>query len=126
MSRILTAMAVAVVAAGCATTGEGSYGTPESDGFDVVINVENDHWYDMRIFVEGGIGAQKILGDVPARSARTFTLPRQLVGSSSELRLIADPRGSARQLMSKPLDLARGHNLNWQLRSTGTTRLRVM
>lgn len=124
MSRLVAAMAV--VAAGCATGGEEAYQAPAGDGFDVVINVENDQWYEMRIFVEGGIGAQKILGNVPARSSRTFTLPRQLVGSASELRLIADPRGSARQIISQPLDMSRGHNVQWQLQSSGVARLRVM
>lgn len=126
MSRLLAAMAVTVVAGGCATSGEQASWAPQSDGFDVVINVENDQFHEMRIFVEGGIGAQKILGNVPPRSSRTFTLPRQLVGSSSELRLIADPWGSSRQIMSQPLDITRGHNLQWQLKSSGTTRLRTM
>lgn len=125
MSRLLGAMAVAVVAGGCATGGEQVHWAPESDGFDVVINVDNDQFYEVRIFVEGGIGAQKILGNVPPHSSRTFTLPRQLVGSSDELRLIADPLGSARQMISQPLDMTRGHNLQWQLRSSGTARLRA-
>lgn len=117
-------MALAIT--GCVTAGQESYTADEEDRFNVSVRVENDQWFEMRIFVEGGIGAQKFLGNVQPRSASAFMLPAHLVNSGAELRLLADPIGSTQQMLSDPLDIGDGHNIQWKLRKSGGDRLIIM
>lgn len=125
MSRTLTLLVLALTLTGCATGG-GSAPSTSDGSYPVTVRVENNRWFDMRVFVEGGTGVQQPLGIVAGQSRAAFVLPRHLVDSGAELRLVADPSGSTQRSISDPLDLAGTRNVEWILRRGGGDKLHKM
>jgi len=93
---------------------------------DLPIEVSNDHWLPMRIWVEWP-GMSRFLGDVAPGTTATYQVPRELVRRFGPLRLHADPTGSIDEVLSAPLDLAHGSRVQWRLRKVlSNSRARVM
>lgn len=126
MRRGVAGIVMALAVAGCAGGEEPGWPSPETTTGDMTVHVENKQWYDMDIYVAGGIGAPQILGTVPGQTRGSFKLPKALLQGASEVWLIADPSGSSQRMTSDPLDVRRGHTVQWQLRKSGLTRLVVM
>ena len=90
------------------------------------IVVSNDHWLPMRVWVEWP-DRDYFLGSVEPGSRSTFMVPGHLVARFESLRLFADPRGSIDQVLSDPIDVTKGHRIEWQLKKVlGSSRARIM
>lgn len=126
MRNTVTLVAAAALAfGGCASagTGEGSAGDDRS--YPATIRVENDRWFNMNVFIEGGVGDRYFLGTVRSNGMNVFQVPVHLL-DTPELRLLADPMGSTQQMISEPIRLEEGRNLKWSLRKTGGNKLYIM
>jgi hypothetical protein len=102
-SLVLTIAAIAAACGGGRTLQNGSSAT--------LLEVENLSTLDMTIYAVTGTGARDRLGTVTALSNETFEIPRSLVVSSLDLRIAADPVGSARTAFSDRLTLIPGETV---------------
>ena len=84
---------------------------------DVIISVANETPRDKRIFLEAG-PVEHILGDVPANSSRSFSVPGSAGDSTSELQLEARAR-AASNIRSAAFMLSSGKRVVWTLDKTG-------
>jgi len=97
-----------------------------NDVLDMSVIVTNNHWLPMRVWVEWP-DRNYFLGDVEPGSRGTFMVPGYLIGRSETLRLFADPTGSIDQVLSDPIDVTRGHRIEWQLQKVlSSSRARIM
>ena len=84
---------------------------------DVIISVANETPRDKRIFLEAG-PTEHMLGDVPANSSRSFSLPSSAGDSTSELQLEARAR-AASNIRSSAFMLSSGKRVVWTLDKSG-------
>jgi hypothetical protein len=131
-SRVLLLPLVALTAACVPTMRAGPSPFDEApaptanDLLDMSVIVTNNHWLPMRVWVEWP-DRDYFLGDVEPGSRGTFTVPGYLVARSETLRLFADPTGSIDQVLSDPIDVTRGHRIEWQLQKVlSSSRARIM
>lgn len=126
MSNTITLLAAAALAfGGCASAGAGERGAAEDRSYPATIRVENDRWFNMNVFIEGGVGGRYFLGTVRSQGTNVFQVPVHLL-KRPDLRLVADPSGSTQQMISEPIRLDEGRNLKWSLRKTGGNKLYIM
>ena len=104
-----------VLATGCAQATQGARSGGEQE--QAVVQVSNQNWNDMTIYVLQGNGSRHRLGSVTSFTKRTFKLPRYIT-ASSEIRLLADPIGSAREHVSPPLVPDMRSILVWRLENS--------
>lgn len=124
MARVVTGALILVVASGCAPHADGPRATASSSSV-LTIHIENELWFDMDIFVEGGIGAPQLVGIAPAKSIVTFRMKTSLFDTAAEIRLIADPHGSTQRMVSDPMAVGI-YSARWYLKAAGSTRLVIM
>lgn len=92
---------------------------------DPVVEVRNDHLLSVRIFTFWS-GTRYFLGEVPPGTVASFRVPRELV-RGDQIRLLADPIGSADEYMTDPVELGGGRHIEWQVRTyLRGSRLRIM
>lgn len=82
-----------------------------------VLHIENHHWLDVDVFVLHD-GQRSHLGSVSATSTSVFTLPRSMIGSMGEVRLIADPVGERGTLTTDIIVVKPGTQVYWTLESS--------
>jgi len=118
-SRVSVWVVVGFVA-GCAVPGRGGP-SPFDRGRDVVapmvdvsIEVTNDHWSSMRLWIEWPDG-RYFLGEVDSGRVQTFRVPAHVARRFDTLQLYADAMGSADSVLSEELDLGRGRHVTWRL-----------
>lgn len=101
-------------------------GGSSTDVVDMPVVVFNNHWLPMRVWVEWP-DRNYFLGDVEPGARGTFSVPGYLVARSKTLRLLADPTGSVDQVLSDPIEVKRGHRIEWQLQKVlASSRARIM
>lgn len=76
--------------------------------------VENNNWSDMTVYILRD-GIRTRLGSVPSMGRSSFKLTSALVGGTGELRVLADPMGSAQKWMSQPLLIVPGSQVIFRL-----------
>ena len=121
MRAAIAGVVVSLAAVGCGAHEYGPEGASPRLGV-VMILVENDQWYDMNIFVEGGTGVSQPLGIVPGRTVRQFELSNALFRGDDQIRLIADALGSTARVVSDPVDVG-AQSLHWTLERAGGNRI---
>jgi len=84
---------------------------------DVIISVANETPRDKRIFLEAG-PMEHILGDVPANSSRSFSVPSSAGDSTSELQLEARARATS-NIRSAAFMPSSGKRVVWTLDKSG-------
>lgn len=82
-----------------------------------VLHVENHHWLDVDLYVLHD-GQRGHLGTVTATSTKVFTIPRSMIGSMGEVRLIADPVGERGTLTTDIIVVKPGTQVYWTLESS--------
>ena len=93
---------------------------------DVMVEVQNQHWLEMRVWVEWP-GARHLLGNVEPGGSAVFQVPGQLMRRPAEPRLYAESVGSIDEVHTGPIDLTAGHRIEWRLkRVLANSRPRVM
>lgn len=113
-ARIAVALAVAVIGGCASATGGGSVANQDGPLPTVVI-VENNNWSDINVYALRPSGSHVRLGTVSSITKREFTLPREFASYSGELRLAADPIGSADLYVSPPIQFAEGDAIVWKV-----------
>jgi len=117
----LTTLASFVLAAGCVVPGrsgpspfDGASVQPVRQVVDVSIDVTNDYWLPIRVWVDWPDG-RYFLGDVEPGRTNAFRLPGYLAERSETMRLFGDAVGSVDQILSDPLDVRTGRHIEWRL-----------
>jgi hypothetical protein len=117
---------------GCAAPGRGGPSPFDrgsdalAQAVDVSVQVTNDHWSTMRLWIEWPDG-RYFLGDVESGRTTTFRVPAHVARRFSTLRLYADAKGGAESILSDELDLGRGRHVAWRLhRVLSFSRAHVM
>jgi hypothetical protein len=117
MTKLTTWLAAAVVSAslvGCAGNGKVQDGPAPPAQADARVEVTNNNWADMRVFVERG-GMRVRLGTVTSMRTASFRIPRTMMNQSGNLRLVADPIGSPERHTSQPLTIWPGQRVEFRI-----------
>lgn len=92
---------------------------------DLAIEVRNDHWRTMTVWVHWP-GTRHFLGDAEPGTITTFRVTADLVRRFETLQLYARPSGSGDEVVTKPIEVRRGHRIEWRLSKVLTnSRMRV-
>ena len=101
LSRLaVVALAMALPAAGCKSTGAAR--SPSGQTGEAFVRVENRSMLDMTIYVVRG-SERRRLGLVNALSTQVLQIPRVLISGSGVLRFMADPIGGSRTPVSEEI-----------------------
>ena len=110
--------ALALVSSGC-----GGHQNVEDDAAPEVdplaptpLTVDNNHWLDIVVFVFHD-GELSRVGTVTAASSTNFFLPNWMIGQSRNIRLLADPIGSADAVGTETIHIQPGQFIEWRLES---------
>jgi hypothetical protein len=106
-------MAAALLAGGCAH-GNAARSDDVAVEPQVMVRVENNNWSDMNVYVLRS-GTRQRLGSVSSMTTAKFKLPRHVLVSTEPVRLLADPVGSSRGILSPPLLLNAGQVVEWRV-----------
>ncbi|CAN5218908.1 hypothetical protein BH18GEM1_BH18GEM1_00010 [soil metagenome] len=100
----------------CAACGERtrSAGVRPGAPRTATVRIVNWNWSDMRVYAARD-GDRSLLGLVTTGATQTFPLPADLMGRTGELRLVADPVGSAILLSSEPFLIDHGQVVEWTI-----------
>lgn len=110
----LFAIAAFLGLAGCAGKSEQQTGPLPPGDADAHVQVTNHNWLDMAIYAERG--SMKVrLGTVTSMASEKLTIPRNLMGLSSSIRLIASPIGSSADYATYPVDVWPGDTIDFKI-----------
>ncbi len=90
--------------------------TPFDRKAPITVEVFNNNWSDMAIYAVSS-GTRHRLTTVTTGTSQKFTLPRHLNADVREIRLLADPIGGPRAVLSDPLILSPGDEVEWHLQN---------
>ncbi len=79
------------------------------------IEVQNDHWRPIRLFLVSSHG-RYFLGDIAAATVQRYRIPSEFAAGEEVVRFVADPVGSADEFSTDPVRLAGVNRLHWQLK----------
>jgi hypothetical protein len=122
MHRTLLPLVIAALALGACHRGkapveEEPRPNPYEFTADVPVVIENHHWAEVTIYVALR-GQRSRIGAAVATQTTTLLIPRRVVnGYAGELRLIADPIGELRALVSESIHVRPGQTIQWTLES---------
>jgi hypothetical protein len=107
------AFAAMLGAAGCAPGLNAAFGGGDLDPLgDTTLNVFNNNWSDMTIYVERS-GVRSRIGRVSGMSQETFKVPPALTGG--DVRIVARPLGAGDSYVSQPLLMQNGRLVELRL-----------
>lgn len=112
----LVAAALAVTLSACAGNAGPQSGPLPPEGPSTEVQVTNNNWADMNVYVERG-GMRTRLGTVTSMTSRRFDIPRAFTTSSSSVRLVADPIGSRESHMTQPVQVFPGQTLEFTIQN---------
>lgn len=100
--------------AGCAGKSEPQSGPLPPGDAEAHVQVTNHNWLDMAIYAQRG--SMKIrLGTVTSMNSDKLTIPRNLMGVSSSIQLIASPIGSSVNYATYPVDVWPGDTVEFKI-----------
>ena len=88
---------------------------PGREDLDLMVRVENRHYSQVRISAVWD-RTDYFLGDVPPGATRIFWVPGHILESNGGPRFLADPLGSAQELLSTPVNCAGARWVEWRLK----------
>lgn len=117
MSKIIQSVALSAMltfgAGACASGfGGGDGGFRQSP--DTLVQVENNNWSDMTIYVVRS-GTRMRLGTVVSMNSTIFVVPPSMVNASGEVQLIADPIGGSATFTTHPVLVNPGQQIEFTL-----------
>lgn len=101
MKRLCTIVLAATVAA-C------SAGRPRAPALPSAVEVVNQAFVDMTVYVQETTGSRRRLGFAPGASTVFLRLPASLIGLGREIHFVVDPIGSNRTAVSNRLYVSPG------------------
>lgn len=128
MKRLSTSLAplvlvTALALTGCSTKKETQDGPLPAVSQDTRVEVTNNNWLDMAVYAERG-GLKVRLGMVTSMGNETLTIPRNVMASSSGIRLIASPIGSSSAYATYPMDVWPGETVEFTIENNlGTSNV---
>lgn len=107
-ARRLLAVLLLLATAACAARQR--EGTPSMDdpGNATYVEVENQSWYEITVYVVRSAGNRIRLGQVTSQQTRRFELPGYLVHGATQLSFLVDPVGSGRTARSFDINVIEG------------------
>ncbi|HEX2167768.1 MAG TPA: hypothetical protein VHG09_11105 [Longimicrobiales bacterium] len=109
--------AVTMLAGGCAYGNTTMDDTATIADDRTVIQVANNNWSDMTIYLMRN-GQRQRLGTVTSQSSEVFVVPTAIISTAADIRLVADPIGSSRTFTSPAIVLTPGQKAEWQLENS--------
>lgn len=107
-----------VVLAGtdCARPNPDDPPAPDLRNAEITLQVVNQHWLDVNVYLVTLGGNEDRVGTVNASSTRTFPIPWTRIGRS-QFRLKADPIGARTPLYTDPVTVQPSSAVEWTIRS---------
>lgn len=123
-SSVPLAIVAVSVLAGCSLVGAGAPSGAEPAAADqqdgsqqaTVAEVSNDSWFNIQVYVADQ-GRRQQLGTVSSYQSATFEVPSDMVNTSGEIQLLADPVGSTRTYRSSPVMIGPGQVVRWTVQN---------
>lgn len=120
--RTTTALLAVATLAGCSVIGAGSPSMAEDmedeeEDRATMARVTNDSWFNIRVYVEDQ-GRRQVLGSVSSYESSTFEVPSDMVNTSGEIQLLADPVGSTTNYRSSPVLVDAGQLVQWTVQNS--------
>lgn len=105
-----------LVGAGAPSMAEGASADQEKQTRPTTAQVSNDSWYNISVYVVDS-GRRQRLGSVPSYESSTFRIPQDMVQSSGQIQLFADPVGSTTTYRSSPVLIGPGQVVTWTVQN---------
>lgn len=123
-SSVPLAIVAVSVLAGCSLVGAGTPSGAEPAAAEqgeernqpTVAEVSNDSWFNIQVYVADQ-GRRQQLGSVSSYQSATFEVPSDMVNTSGEIQLLADPVGSTRTYRSYPVMVGPGQVIVWTVQN---------
>lgn len=122
-SSVPFAIVAVSVLAGCSLVGAGAPSGAEPAAAEqqeerktTVAEVSNDSWFNIQVYVADQ-GRRQRLGSVSSYQSATFEVPVDMVNTSGEIQLLADPVGSTRTYRSYPVMIGPGQVVKWTVQN---------
>lgn len=109
--RMLLAVAVVAPSVSLSACGGARQGGPRGSEPATMLQVENQSFLDMTIYLITSGGARIRLGTANGNSTTTMRIPATYVFGGSEMRFLADPIGSNRTPISQGITVFPGDNV---------------
>ncbi len=92
---------------------------PDQFGEPVTVRVDNNNWFDMRIYVVETLTSRHRwhIGNVTGKSTASFEIPDHLDADLGGLVLVAEPIGSRERLLTDRLQTWPGAIVDWSIRA---------
>ncbi len=112
----LSVLLLAVAVGACSTTrgGEGEDGSDGARDRPVYVEIENQSWNTVHVYVLAG-GQYQSLGQISSQNSSRYEVPRGMMGGRKEIRLAADPIGSREGFISDRILVEPGDVVSWTL-----------
>lgn len=108
-SRSVPILLAAVFALGCATSPQEP---PDRPGIRILV--ENQHWFDVAVFLERN-GVPHRLGTVRSQQRAAFEVRPRRLGITTHYHLLAEAIGGPGAIRSEPIPVAPGATTRWTL-----------
>ena len=114
--RVVTVVLVLALVSGCAAVRGGDEDGPSPEEDQVTIEVVNQNWQDMHVYVLAS-GQRRSLGMVTSQNSEVFELPRGALAADRDIVFIADPVGSVVAFVSDPVLVQPGDQVRWTIQN---------
>lgn len=114
--KIGAVVLLVALASGCAAVRGGDDEQPSPRETDVTVEVVNQNWQDMHVYVLAS-GQRRSLGMVTSQNSEVFELPRSALASDRDIVFIADPIGSVVAFVSDPVLVQPGDQVRWTIQN---------
>ncbi|MDP2496733.1 MAG: hypothetical protein Q8W44_01955 [Candidatus Palauibacterales bacterium] len=121
-SAAILAVSALPFLAGCSLVGAGAPSMAESESAEqeesgpATARVANDSWYNISVYVVDS-GRRQRLGSVPSYESSSFEIPEDMVSSSGQIQMLADPVGSTTTYRSSPVLVGPGQMVKWTVQN---------
>lgn len=122
-SAAILAVSALPLLAGCSLVGAGAPSMAESASAEgqedatTVAEVSNDSWYNIQVYVVDSGRRQQQLGSVASYQSSTFEIPQDMVDTSGQIQMLADPVGSTTTYRSSPVLVGPGQVVSWTVQN---------
>ena len=113
-ARLFSTALLALAVSACASRSEVRNGPERSSAAVATVQVTNNNWADMTVYMERA-GLRVRLGTVTTMGTRRFRVPKSLMTSSGDARLVADPIGSRSRFTTAPVQFWPGQTVDFRI-----------
>jgi len=117
-ARLAIAVVMIGVAAACSHSAKH---VEDGEDFNAVtrVQVENQAFLDMNIYVLSDGGGRRRLGTVTGNTNQTFVIPQDVIGPANSVRFLAEPIGANRAPVSNSLSVRPGQTVTLTIPPNG-------